>query len=148
MKTRSVFFVVSVGFLCIERHNKFPLYPGCRLLGGVVASEDAVLKEVRTLFCNDRLFGGSGDVTALSSSAFVDSKFALLGQLSKLVGVNVRSEAEPGLLKALNTFCAVIAGQGKKCEVVRVLGVSIFVVLISQQGFAVFFRFDFHFPCW
>jgi hypothetical protein len=95
--------------------DRFPVCPGCRFLGGVEDTEAAVLVKLRTAFCNNRLFDGAR--VPFAAAGF--NKFDALAKMSALLGAQVRSVAEPAVLKALNRFCASVAagGEGRMCEV-------------------------------
>ncbi len=136
------FFFVYFCFFA-SRDAKFPLYPGCRLLGGLSVSEQAVLSELRIMFCNDRLFSGKGEVVDISGGDFAGNKYSCLAQVSKLIGANVRSDCEPNLLRAINTFCSVAGNaSGKKCEVVRRREIRwLCFVIFIYTGFSVLFCF-------
>lgn len=98
--------------------DEFPLYPGCKFLGGVEKSEEAALAHLCRLFCNDKLFV-SLPPSSISLSSFVQQKYTLLSRLSQLLGSQVRSQSEPSLLRALNAFCSAAHpnGSGRFAEI-------------------------------
>ncbi len=95
--------------------DRFPVYPGCRFLGGVATYEAAVVAHLRAVFCNDHLF--EGPRVTVEAARF--AKYDQLGKMSELLGAQVRSASEPALLKAINCFCGAMAAgsTGRLCEV-------------------------------
>ena len=116
--------------------DEFPLYPGAKLLGGVENTEEAALAHLCRLFCNDKLFA-TLPRTPLSLASFSKDKFSLLARLSQLLGAQVRSQAEPALLRALNAFCAAAKADsvGRTAEIDSpFFSVSVFVFPSSEDG--------------
>ncbi len=95
--------------------DRFPVCPGSRFLGGVEDSEAAVLAKLRAAFCNDHLF----EEARVPVAAATFNKYDALARMSALLGAQVRSAAEPAVLKAVTRFCAALApgGEGRACEV-------------------------------